>query len=275
MPVKKFRPTTPSFRRSSILERDQVTVQKPYKPLVNGNSKRSSGRGYGGRITVRRRGGGHKRLYRVIDFQRRNFDVPAKVLTIEYDPNRTANIALVLYADGSRSYILAPSGLKIGQTIESGRSKKIEIGNAMPLEDIPLGTEVHNVELHPAKGGQIARSAGTFATIVAKEGQYVTLRLPSGETRLVHKDCLATIGHLGNEDKMNVKIGKAGRSRWMGRRPKVRGVAMNPVDHPLGGGEGKTSGGRNPVTPWGKPTRGYKTVRKENRFIISRRGKNK
>jgi len=274
MPVKKYNPVTPSSRKTSVLDRSEVTTDQPYKPLLRGNSKRSSGRGYGGRITVRRRGGGHRRLYRLIDFQRTKFDIPAKVLSIEYDPNRTANIALLQYQDGERAYILAPSGLKVGNAVESGRSKKIEIGNAMPLEDIPLGTEVHNVELHPGKGGQIARSAGTFATVLAKEGLYVTLRLPSGEMRFINKNCLATVGHLGNEDLMNVQIGKAGRSRWMGRRPKVRGVAMNPVDHPLGGGEGKTSGGRNPTTPWGKPTRGYKTVRKENRFIINRRGKN-
>jgi large subunit ribosomal protein L2 len=273
MPVKKYRPVTPSLRKRSVLDNEGLSDVAPHKPLLNGNSKRSSGRGHGGKISVRRRGGGHRRLYRIVDFQRRKFDIPAKVMTIEYDPNRTANIALLLYADGERAYILAPSGLQAGQTVESGRSKKIEVGNAMPLEDIPLGTEVHNVELHPGKGGQMARSAGTFATVLAKEGQYVTLRLPSGEMRFIHKDCLATIGKLGNEDLMNVEIGKAGRSRWMGHRPKVRGVAMNPVDHPLGGGEGKTSGGRNPTTPWGKPTRGFKTVRKENRFIINRRGK--
>jgi large subunit ribosomal protein L2 len=273
MPLKKFNPITPTRRQYSILNKDVHTTDKPFRPLTGTPSTRSSGRGHGGKISVRRRGGGHKRLYRQVDFRRNKFDIPAVVQTIEYDPNRTANIALLKYKDGSFAYILAPEGLKIGAVLESGRNKKIEIGNAMPMDDMPLGTEVHNIELHPGKGGQFARAAGAFAIIMAKEGDYITLRMPSGEMRNVLKVCLATIGHLGNMDHMNVEIGKAGRSRWLGRRPKVRGVAMNPVDHPLGGGEGKTSGGRNPLTPWGKPTRGFKTVRKYNKLIIRRRGK--
>jgi large subunit ribosomal protein L2 len=275
MAIKTFNPTTPSLRGTTQLVRDEITKKFPHKSLTGGNSKRSSGRGYDGHITVRRRGGGHKRLYRLIDFKRTKFDVPAKVVGIEYDPNRTANIALVKYADGEYSYILAPQGLKVGATVESGRNKKQEVGNAMPLQDIQVGTILHNVEIKPGKGGQVARSAGTFITLVAKEEDkdYCVVRMPSGEMRYIHKTCMATIGQLGNADHMNEDLGKAGRSRWLGRRPKVRGVAMNPVDHPLGGGEGKTSGGRNPTTPWGKPTRGYKTVRKHNPLIISKRSK--
>jgi large subunit ribosomal protein L2 len=271
MPIKKYNPTTPSMRKTSVLVRTELTKTEPFKALLGGSSKRSSARGYGGRITVRRRGGGHKRTYRIIDFRRNKSDITGEVMSIEYDPNRSSHIALVKYKDGEYRYILAPLELKVGAIVESGRNKKVEPGNAMPLDDMPLGSMVHNIEMKPGRGGQLARSAGTFATLMAKEGNNCTLRLPSGEMRYIPKQCMATIGQLGNIDHMNVEIGKAGRNRWLGHRPKVRGVAMNPVDHPLGGGEGKTSGGRNPTTPWGKPTRGYKTVRKINKMIISRR----
>ncbi len=275
MAIKKYKPTSPSQRGRTTLVMDELTTDTPYRPLTGGNSKRSSGRGCNGKISVRRRGGGHKRLYRLVDFRRDNIDVVGEVVSIEYDPNRTANIALIKYADGDYRYILAPLGLKVGSKVESGRNKKQEPGNAMPIGDIQIGTVIHNIEFKPGKGGQVARSAGTFITLIGKEEgkDYCIVRMPSGEMRYIHKTCMASIGQLGNVDHMNVDLGKAGVSRWLGRRPKVRGVAMNPVDHPLGGGEGKTSGGRNPVTPWGKPTRGYKTVRKKNALIISRRSK--
>jgi len=272
MAIKKYNPITPTLRKRSVSAFDEITTDKPFKKLTGGNTKRSSGRGHGGKISMRRRGGGHKRLYRIIDFKRNKFDVPGTVTTIEYDPNRSANIALVKYSDGEYRYILAPKGLKVGTVILSGRNIKAEVGNAMPLDDMPIGVFVHNVEMKPGKGGQLARSAGTFAMLVAKEGKLCTLKLPSKEVRYVHKDCMATVGQIGNGDHSNIEIGKAGRSRWLGRRPKVRGVVMNPVDHPMGGGEGKTSGGRNPTTPWGKPTKGYKTVKKPNKMIIRRRG---
>lgn len=272
MAIKRYRPVTPTLRNRTTLTFDGITADEPKKILTKGNSKRSSGRGHGGRITMRRRGGGHKRLYRMIDFKRNKTDVPGTVQTIEYDPNRSCNIALIRYADGEYRYVLAPLGMAPGAQIVAGRKKKIDIGNSMPMDDMPLGTVVHNIEMKPGKGGQIARAAGTFATMVAKEGDRCTLKLPSGEMRYINKLCTATIGQLGNVDHMNVQIGKAGKSRWLGRRPKVRGVAMNPVDHPMGGGEGKTSGGRNPTTPWGKPTRGMKTVKKTNKMIIRRRG---
>jgi len=229
-----------------------------------------------GRITTRRRGGGHKRTYRIIDFKRDKFDIEAVVASIEYDPNRSARIALLNYRDGEKRYIVAPEGLTVGSKVISGQEAPIRLGNSLPLKNIPAGTFVHNIELKPKKGGQIARSAGSAAQIMAKEGRYVTLRMPSGEMRLILNECFATIGEIGNKTHENIKIGKAGRNRWLGRRPKVRGVAMNPIDHPMGGGEGKSSGGRHPTTPWGKPTKGYRTRKKRNlsdKFIIKRRTK--
>lgn len=240
--------------------------------------KKSGGRNNKGRITMRRRGGGHKQRYRVIDFKRKKQGVPAKVATIEYDPSRSARIALLHYVDGDKRYILAPNDLKVGDVVESGPEADIKPGNALPLDRIPLGSMVHNIELIPGRGGQMARSAGAFAQLMAKEGDTATVKLPSGETRMVRRECYATIGQVGNLDHENVVWGKAGKTRWMGRRPKVRGVAMNPIDHPLGGGEGKSSGGRHPVTPWGKPTKGYKTRRKHkpsDKFIVRRRQKKK
>jgi large subunit ribosomal protein L2 len=274
MGIKKLTPTSPARRYQTYLTTDDITSDKPYRPLVE-SKKRTSGRNNLGKMTVRHRGGGHKRHYRIIDFKRDKFSIPAKVATIEYDPNRSARIALVNYADGEKRYIIAPVGLQVGQTIVSGPDADILIGNALPIKNIPLGTQIHNIELRPGKGGQMARSAGSFAQLVAKEGGNAQLRLPSGEIRIVSVDCMATIGQVGNVEHENVSIGKAGRSRWLGKRPAVRGVAMNPVDHPHGGGEGKTSGGRNPVTPWGKPTRGYKTRKNKrtDKFIVKRRTK--
>ncbi len=273
MALKTYKPYTPTLRQKSSLDYSEITTNKPEKSLTVGLS-RKAGRDNFGRISVRRRGGGHKRAYRIIDFKRDKVGVPGVVRTIEYDPNRTANIALVFYADGEKRYILAPKGVKVGTTVLSGPEAPITVGNALPLKAIPLGLEVHNVELNLGKGGQMVRSAGGSATVAAKEGDYVTLRLPSGEMRMVFGECYATIGTLGNEDHMNVNLGKAGKSRHLGRRPKVRGVAMNPIDHPHGGGEGKTSGGRHPVTPWGKPTKGSKTRSKKKpsgKFIVKRR----
>ena len=273
MGTKKYKPNTPSLRFTTGLTYEAITSTKPAKSLTKGLNS-SGGRGAGGRISVRRRGGGHKRAYRRIDFLRDKRKVSGVVATIEYDPNRSANIALVHYADGDKRYILAPRGLSVGDTVQSGPQVPISVGNALPLESIPLGMTVHNVELQLGKGGQIARAAGASAVIVAKEGDYATLRLPSGEMRMVFRKCYATLGEIGNEDHMNVSLGKAGRSRWMGKRPKVRGVAMNPVDHPHGGGEGKSSGGRHPVTPWGVPTKGYKTRKKKKHsdsFIVNKR----
>ena len=234
----------------------------------------SGGRNNLGKITVRFRGGGHKRRYRVIDFKRNKFDVPAKVASVEYDPNRSARIALLHYADGEKRYILHPVGLKVGGTVVSSSSADILPGNSLPLENIPVGTTVHNIELRPGKGGQMARSAGAGAQLVAKEGKYAHLKLPSGEVRMVHRSCRATVGQVGNVEQSNIKLGKAGRKRWLGRRPHNRGVTMNPVDHPHGGGEGRASGGRHPVTPWGVPTKGYKTRnnKRTKRFILRRRG---
>ncbi len=273
MPIKKFKPTSPGRRQMEVLISPEITTTKPYKPLTEGK-KRSGGRSSSGRVSIWHRGGGHKRRYRVIDFKRDKDGVPGRVATIEYDPNRSANIALVNYADGEKRYILAPLGLKVGQEVISSPDADIVVGNCLPLKNIPVGTTVHNVELRPGKGGQLARSAGASAQILAKEGRYAHLRLPSGEVRLVLVECRATIGQVGNIDHANVSIGKAGRSRWLGRRPVVRGVAMNPVDHPHGGGEGKSSGGRHPVTPWGVPTKGHKTRHnpKTDRFIVRRRG---
>jgi large subunit ribosomal protein L2 len=274
MPIRKYKPTSPGRRFQTVQTFDEITATEPYKPLTEPLQK-SGGRNNHGELTSWWRGGGHKRAYRVIDFKRDKRDIPAKVSTIEYDPNRSARIALVTYADGEKRYILHPVGLKVGDTIVAGTNVDILPGNTLPLRNIPLGTMVHNVELKPGKGGQMARSAGAAVQVVAKESDYATLKLPSSEVRLVNIDCVATIGQVGNVDHENVSIGKAGRSRWLGKRPHVRGVAMNPVDHPLGGGEGKTSGGRHPVTPWGVPTKGYKTrIRKStDRFIVARRNK--
>lgn len=273
MALKSYKPNTPGLRQRTVLVRSEITAERPEKSLVISLPSRA-GRDTFGRISVRRRGGGHKRAYRIIDFKRNKYGVPGIVKTIEYDPNRSANIALVFYKDGEKRYIIAPKGLTVGTEIVSGPNAPLTVGNALPLKNIPLGLTVHNVELTLGRGGQLVRAAGLGATIIAKEGDYVTLRLPSGEMRMVFGECYATIGELGNEDHMNVSLGKAGASRHLGRRPKVRGVVMNPVDHPHGGGEGKTAAGRHPVTPWGKPTKGAKTRSKKNpsnKFIVKKR----
>jgi large subunit ribosomal protein L2 len=276
MGIKTYKPITAGMRQWISLDYSELTKNvKPEKSLTEGRKERA-GRDSNGRISVRHKGGGHKRLYRIIDFKRDKIGVPGKVVTIEYDPNRSSNIALVNYADGDKRYILAPKGLKTGAVITSGPGAPIETGNALPLENIPLGFTVHNVEMTLGRGGQIVRSAGTGALIAAKEGDYVTLKLPSGEMRMIFKKCCATIGTVGNEDHMNTQLGKAGRKRWLGIRPTVRGMAMNPVDHPHGGGEGKNKG-IHPVSPWGQPTKGFKTRNKHkpsSRFIVSR-GKKK
>ena len=274
MPVKTVKPTTPGQRQKSVSTFEEITKSKPEKSLVR-PLKKSGGRNNKGRITSRRRGGGHKRQYRIIDFKRNKFDIPAKVVAIEYDPNRSARIALLHYTDGEKRYILSPYGIKVeDQVISSQKKAPLKIGNCLPLSKIPSGLFVHNVELVPGKGAQMVRSAGAGAQVLAKDAGMVTLKLPSGEVRMVDEKCMVTIGEVGNKSHETVKIGKAGRSRWLGRRPKVRGVAMNPVDHPMGGGEGKSSGGRHPTTPWGKPTKGYKTRKKNktsNRYITKRR----
>ncbi len=274
MGIKTYRPYTETRRFQTGLTFEELTSSRPHKPLLEPKS-RISGRNNRGQLTIWHRGGGHKRHYRVVDFKRDKMGIPASVATIEYDPNRSAFIALLHYADGEKRYILAPSGLKVGDKVVSGPEADIVTGNALPLKSIPAGTLIHNIELRPGKGGQMVRSAGSAAQLLAKEGEYAQIRLPSGEVRKVLMDCVATIGQVGNLDHENISIGKAGRKRWMGRRPTVRGVAMNPVDHPHGGGEGKTSGGRNPVTPWGQPTRGYKTRNNKltDRFIVKRREK--
>ncbi len=274
MPVKKYKPTSPGRRFMSVIVDEELSKKEPEKTLLE-PLKRSSGRNVYGRITSRHRGGGHKRKYRVIDFKRNKLGIPAKVAAIEYDPNRSARIALLYYADGEKRYILAPLGLKTGDQVISDEVTDVKPGNSMPLKNIPLGTLVHNIEMRPGKGGQVVRSAGTAAQVMAKEGRYVQIRLPSGEVRMFLEDCRATIGQVGNLDHENVSIGKAGRSRWLGRRPRVRGVAMNPVDHPMGGGEGKSSGGRHPCSPWGWPTKGYRTRGKKpsDRFIVRSRHK--
>jgi large subunit ribosomal protein L2 len=275
MAVKKYKPVTPSRRYFSVVTSDDITETKPHKPLTEGK-KRISGRNNAGRMTVRRRGGGSKKLYRKIDFKRDKKGIEARVQTIEYDPNRSARIALLNYMDGEKRYILAPDGLKVGDRVVAGDNVKATLGNAMPIGKMPLGTIIHNVELYPGKGGQMARSAGAQVQLVGKEGSYCILRLPSGEMRNVNARCYATVGQVGNQEHFNISLGKAGRSRWLGRRPKVRGVAMNPVDHPHGGGEGKSSGGRHPVTPWGVPTKGYKTRKKNkpsDKYIVKRRKK--
>lgn len=273
MGIKKYKANTPGQRYKTTLTFEDVDKKKSEKSLTKGKPAHA-GRDSAGRISVRRRGGGHKRKYREIDFRRDKVGVPGTVASIEYDPNRSANIALVQYADGEKRYIIAPKGLQKGAVVENGENVPVRLGNSLPLDSIPLGSTVHNVELQKGRGGQMARSAGAGAVLVAKEKDYVTLRLPSGEMRMVFKKCTATVGSVGNEDHMNVSLGKAGRSRWLGRRPKVRGVVMNPVDHPHGGGEGKTSGGRHPVSPWGQPTKGYKTRTKRKssgKFIVKRR----
>ena len=272
MPIRKYKPTSPGRRQMSVQTYDEITTEHPHRPLTE-TLKKSGGRNNTGEVTMWWRGGGHKRLYRIIDFKRDKKNVPGKVSTIEYDPNRSARIALITYADGEKRYILQPLGLKVGDTVVSAEGADILPGNALPLGSIPLGTMVHNVELKPGRGGQLARSAGAAVQVVAKEAAYVSVKMPSGEIRKVLQECLATIGQVGNLDHENVSIGKAGRTRWRGKRPHVRGVAMNPVDHPLGGGEGKTSGGRHPVTPWGVPTKGYKTRTRKpsDKFIVQRR----
>jgi len=272
MGIKNYNPTTASRRHTTSLTRDELTAQRPEKSLTEPLPK-SGGRNSQGEITSWFRGGGHKRAYRVIDFKRDKTGVSARVASIEYDPNRSARIALLHYSDGEKRYILHPVGLNVGMTVTNGPEADILVGNALPLKNIPAGTTVHNVELKIGKGGQMARSAGASVMLVNKEGDYALLKLPSGEVRKVRSECMATIGQVGNVDHENVSLGKAGRKRWLGRRPHNRGVAMNPVDHPLGGGEGKSSGGRHPVTPWGQPTRGYKTRRNKatSRFIVKRR----
>jgi large subunit ribosomal protein L2 len=276
MALKAFKPVTPGQRQLVIVDRSGLHKGKPVKGLTEGKNS-SGGRNSNGRITVRFRGGGHKKTYRKIDFRRTKFDQPAKVERIEYDPNRSGFIALLKYADGELSYILAPQRLAEGDTVVSGENVDVKPGNAMPLGNMPIGTIVHNIELKIGKGGQIARSAGTYAQIVGRDQDYVIMRLNSAEQRLVHGRCMATIGAVSNPDHMNISIGKAGRKRWMGKRPHNRGVAMNPVDHPHGGGEGRTSGGRHPVTPWGFPTKGKKTRtnKSTDKFIISSRHKRK
>ncbi|AXA35166.1 MAG: 50S ribosomal protein L2 [Candidatus Hydrogenedentota bacterium] len=274
MALKTFKPITPGRRQMTVSSFEEITKTRP-EPSLTEPLKKTGGRNNQGRITSRWIGGGHKRLYRIIDFKRDKDGIPAKVAAIEYDPNRTARIALLHYADGEKRYILAPVGLNVGDTVMSGENAEIQVGNALPLRAIPVGTTVHCVELRPKKGAQLARSAGACVQLLAKEGKYATLRLPSGEVRLVHRDCKATIGQVGNLEHENISLGKAGRSRWLGKRPEVRGVAMNPVDHPLGGGEGKTSGGRHPCSPWGWLTKGKKTrnPRKPSwKYIIKRRG---
>ena len=272
MPIKTFRPITPSRRFTSLVTRENITKQTPEKSLVEGK-KRSGGRNNTGQTTSRFIGGGHKQAYRIIDFKRDKTGVPARVASIEYDPNRTCRIALLHYVDGEKRYILAPEGLAVGQTITSGPAAEIFAGNALPLKNIPPGTVVHNVELRPGKGGQMARTAGARAQLVSREGAVALLKLPSGETRRVSVDCYATVGPVGNAEHENAKAGKAGRTRWLGKRPHNRGVSMNPVDHPHGGGEGRTSGGRHPVTPWGQPTRGFKTRnnKRTDNAIVQRR----
>ncbi len=274
MAIKTYRPVTSTRRFQTTLAGDDLTTNRPYKPLTV-TRKGTGGRRNSGDITNWHQGGGHKRKIRLIDFKRDKAGVPATVTSVEYDPNRSSRIALLSYADGEKRYILQPQGLVVGQKVMSGPEADILVGNALPLRNIPPGTTVHNIELRPGKGGQMVRSAGGAAQLVAKEEDYALIKLPSGETRRVLVDCMATIGQVGNLDHENISIGKAGRKRWLGIRPTNRGVAMNPVDHPHGGGEGKTSGGRHPVTPWGQPTRGYKTRnnKRTDRFIVSRRSK--
>jgi large subunit ribosomal protein L2 len=274
MGIKSYKPTSAGRRHQTCSTFEEITTSKPEKSLLV-TLKKTGGRNSLGRITSRHIGGGHKQKYRIIDFKRNKIDIPAKVVSIEYDPNRSARIALLTYADGEKRYILCPLELKVGDSVIASRNADIKPGNTLPLAAIPLGTVIHNLELKIGKGAQLVRSAGTFAQLMAKEGKYAQVKLPSGEVRMILQDCVATIGQVGNIDHENINIGKAGRSRWLGKRPKVRGVAMNPVDHPHGGGEGRTSGGRHPVTPWGIPTKGYKTRTNKitSRFIVKPRTK--
>ena len=274
MALKSFRPTTPSQRQLVLVDRSDLWKGKPVKSLTKGKSK-TGGRNNGGRITARRIGGGHKQRYRIIDFKRRKFDVPAKVERLEYDPNRSAFLALLRYSDDETAYILAPQRLSVGDTVISGERVDVKPGNSMPMQNIPVGTIIHNIEMKPGRGGQMARAAGAYAQLVGKDAGYALLRLGSGEQRMVRAECMATVGAVSNPDNKNIKLGKAGRKRWMGKRPSVRGVAMNPIDHPHGGGEGRTSGGRHPVTPWGKPTKGKRTRsnKKTDRLIMRSRHK--
>ncbi|OEF96420.1 50S ribosomal protein L2 [Vulcanibacillus modesticaldus] len=276
MGIKKYKPTSAGRRGMSVSTFDEITTDKPEKSLLAPLNKKA-GRNNQGKLTVRHKGGGHKRQYRIIDFKRNKDGIPGRVATIEYDPNRSANIALINYVDGEKRYIIAPNGLKVGDMIESGPQADIKVGNALPLENIPVGTIIHNIEMKPGKGGQLVRAAGAEAQLLGKDGDYAIIRLSSGEVRMIRKECKATIGQVGNLDHENISIGKAGRSRWLGKRPTVRGVVMNPNDHPHGGGEGKAPIGRkSPVTPWGKPTLGYKTRKKNNtsdKYIIRRRKK--
>tara|TARA_Y100000591_G_scaffold247345_1_gene218425 strand:+ start:1945 stop:2769 length:825 start_codon:yes stop_codon:yes gene_type:complete len=273
MGVKKLKPTTPGSRFATRSDFSELTTSSPEKSLTKALRK-SGGRNNTGRITIRRRGGGHKRRYRIIDFKRNKLEIPGKVATIEYDPNRSAYISLIHYVDGDKRYIISPEKLKVGDDVISGENVPLKNANSLPLKNIPAGINVHNIELSPGKGGQMARSAGSYAQVMAHDNNLCTLKLPSGEIRMVLDECRATIGQVGNRTHEQVVSGKAGRTRWLGRRPKVRGVAMNPVDHPMGGGEGKSSGGRHPSTPWGKPTKGYKTRKKNkksNSMIVKRR----
>jgi large subunit ribosomal protein L2 len=275
MPIKSYKPTSPGRRGMTVSTFEEVTQTTPERSLLKPLTK-SGGRNFRGKITVRRRGGGHKRRYRVVDFRRDKFGVPARVVSIEYDPNRSARIALLVYADGEKRYIVAPMGLMVGDVLSSGPGAEIRTGNAMPIHRIPLGTMIHNIELQPGRGGQLVRSAGTSAQLMAKEGPYAQVRLPSGEVRMINQNCLATIGQVGNVDHSNVSLGKAGRSRWLGRRPSVRGSAMDPGSHPHGGGEGRAPIGMSgPKTPWGKPTLGYRTRRSKlsDKYIVRRRAK--
>ncbi|MBN2009122.1 50S ribosomal protein L2 [candidate division KSB1 bacterium] len=275
MAVKTFKPITPGQRFKTISTFDEITKTIPEKSLLT-PLKKTGGRNNRGRVTSRHRGGGHKRAYRIIDFKRNKDDIPARVAAIEYDPNRSARIALLHYADGEKRYIIAPIGLNVNDSVMSGDSTEIKPGNTMPIKNIPLGSSIHNIELKIGKGGQIARGAGSYAQLMARDNNYATLKLPSGEIRLVHVQCRATLGQVGNTEHENITIGKAGKTRWLGRRPKVRGVAMNPVDHPMGGGEGKTSGGRHPCSPWGLPSKGKKTrTKKASDSLIVKRRKSK
>ncbi len=276
MALKKFRPMTPSMRQLVLVDRSELHKGKPVKKLTKGLSKKG-GRNNHGRVTVRHRGGGHKRSYRTVDFKRRKFDVPATVERLEYDPNRTAFIALLKYDDGELAYILAPQRLNPGDQVIAGDRADIKPGNAMPMRNMPVGTVIHNIEMKPGKGGQLARSAGNYAQLIGKDAGYALLRLSSGEQRMVRGECMATVGAVSNPDNKNINLGKAGRNRWLGRRPHVRGVAMNPVDHPHGGGEGRTSGGRHPVSPWGVPTKGKRTRKNKStdRLILRRRRRRK
>ncbi len=276
MGIKKFKPVTPSMRFRTVPTFEEITSTRPEKALLTALRK-SGGRNNKGRVTARHRGGGHKRFYRLIDFKREKYNIPARVASIEYDPNRSSYIALLHYVDGEKRYILAPEGLKVNDSVMSGEKAEIRNGNALPVGMAPLGTFLHNVELLPGRGGRIARGAGTYVQLVAKEGEFAHLKMPSGEVRLVKQNCLGTIGQVGNADHKNISLGKAGASRWRGRRPHNRGVTMNPVDHPMGGGEGKTSGGRHPCSPWGQKAKGLKTRKKKKsrKYIVEARGKKK